>query len=47
MPKKPISIISTEGKTPEQIVAEATKAFDKFNKVSGEVRNKDKKKKMK
>ncbi len=45
MVKKPISIISTEGKTEEQITKEAVEAFEKFNRVSKEVKKKGGRKK--
>ncbi len=45
MAKKPISIISTEGKTEEQIANEAIAAFEKFNRVSKEVKKRGGRKK--
>ncbi len=34
--KKLVSLISTEGKTPEEICKEATEAFEKFKKAHDE-----------
>ena len=43
--KKLVSVISTEGKTPEEICKEATEAFEKFNKELTKIKKQRGKKK--